>query len=104
MGIDSTMAILYAQTGLAAPLVNTTAVAPQAQIAVSRVIATEMMRQEQHKIAKAEKVEQAFVRPDDQGKGNPTRFGSRRRKLADSESEEAPLSSPFVGNLLNLKV
>ena len=57
MSVDATMAVLYAQTGLAAPLANAAAVAPQASLAMSRVLAAEMARQQQQQIEKTEKAE-----------------------------------------------
>ena len=107
MSIDATMAVLYAQTGLAAPLANAAAVAPQASLAMSRVLAAEMARQEQQQIEKTEKTEGPNIAPDGHGGGN-THFGSRRRKrppLHEAEDEEPRASSlPLVGNLLNVKV
>ena len=63
MSIDATMAVLYAQTGLAAPLANAAAVAPQASLAMSRVLAAEMARQEQQQIEKTEKPKAPTLRP-----------------------------------------
>lgn len=107
MSVDATMAVLYAQTGLAAPLANAAAVAPQASLAMSRVLAAEMARQEQQQIEKIEKAEGPNITPDGRGGGN-AQFGSRRRKrppLYDAEDDEPRASpSPLVGNLLNVKV
>ena len=50
MSIESTMAILYAQTGLAAPIVNAATVGPQAAAAMSRTLAAEMAKQEQQQV------------------------------------------------------
>lgn len=105
MSIDATMAVLYAQTGLAAPLANAAVVAPQASLAMSRVLAAEMARQEQQQIEKTEKTEGPNISPD--GRGNSANFGSRRRKrppLREAENNEPPSCSPLVGNLLNVKV
>lgn len=105
MSIDATMAVLYAQTGLAAPLANAAAVAPQASLAMSRVLAAEMARQEQQQIEKTEKTEGPNISPDGRGGAH---FGSRRRRRQpprDAEEHEARASSsPLVGNLLNVKV
>ncbi|WP_022654962.1 hypothetical protein [uncultured Desulfovibrio sp.] len=107
MSIDATMAVLYAQTGLAAPLANAAAVAPQASLAMSRVLAAEMARQEQQQIEKTEKTESPNIVPDGRGGGN-AHFGSRRRRrppLHEAEDDESRASSsPLVGNLLNVKV
>ena len=70
MSVDATMAVLYAQTGLAAPLANAAAVAPQASLAMSRVLAAEMARQEQQQIEKTEKAEGPNITPDGRGGGN----------------------------------
>lgn len=108
MSIDATVAILYAQTNLAAPLVNTLAVAPQASLSMSKVLAAEMAKQEQQKIAKTEKIEKASIRPDDKGSNSSFGFGSRRRgrpeQMENLENEDKPQISPLIGNLLNVKV
>ena len=115
MSVDATMAVLYAQTGLAAPLANAAAVAPQASLAMSRVLAAEMARQQQQQIAKTEKAEGPNIKTPDPptpppagGGGGNAQFGSRRRKRPqpyDAEDDEPRASpSPLVGNLLNVKV
>ncbi|MGE9985410.1 hypothetical protein [Desulfovibrio sp. SGI.169] len=103
MSVDATMAVLYAQTGLAAPLANAAVVAPQASLAMSRVLAAEMARQEQQQIEKTEKTEEPNISPD--GRGG-ARFGNRRRRRPprEAEGDEPRVSSPLVGNLLNVKV
>ena len=50
MSVDATMAVLYAQTNLAANVSNAAAVAPQASVAMSRVLAAAMAKQEQQQI------------------------------------------------------
>lgn len=105
MSVDTTMAVLYAQTGLAAPMANAAAVGPQASLAMSRMLAAEMARQEQQQIEKIEKTEEPKITPD--GRDQRGYFGSRRRKRPSpaSEKEDQPLQvSPLVGNLLNVKV
>ena len=98
MSVDATMAVLYAQTGLAAPLANAAAVAPQASLAMSRVLAAEMARQEQQQIEKTEKAEGPNITPDGRGGGN-AQFGSRRRKrppLYDAEDDELRIGRAHV--------
>ena len=108
MSVDATMAVLYAQTGMATSMVNAAAVGPQASAAMSRVLAAEMARHEQQQIAKSEAGDKTKLSPDADG-GTPTpQFGSRRRKRPqpyDAEDDEPRASpSPLVGNLLNVKV
>ena len=107
MSVDTTMAVLYAQTGLAAPLTNAAAVGPQASLAMSRVLAAEMARQEQQQVEKTERTTEEPGISDD-GRGRRGLFGSRRRQrlatLLEEEDVPAPAASPLVGNLLNVKV
>ena len=109
MSVDATMAVLYAQTGMATSMVNAAAVGPQASAAMSRVLAAEMARHEQQQIAKSEAGDKTKLSPDADG-GRPTpQFGSRRRKRPPPlvpDKDEAPRvpDSPLVGKLLNLKV
>ena len=110
MSIESTMAILYAQTGLAAPIVNATAVGPQAAAAMSRTLAAEMAKQEQQQVNKTEpQAEGAKVSPDAQNKQEEQMFGNRRKRRPfqappEEDDEPRPSGSPLVGNLLNLKI
>lgn len=105
MGVDTTMAVLYAQSGLSNQA-NVAMVAPQASLAVTRMLAIESMRQERQQVAKGEKTEGATVGKD--GGGNKGLFGSRRRMRRVAQEQEAdgerPSPSPIVGNLLNVKV
>lgn len=111
MSIDSTMAFLYAQTGLAAPLAHSADVAPHAAAAMSRSLAEEMARLESQQVEKTEKKKEGSrVGPDGrQGQGGGM-FGSRRRKrvpfpgAADGEDDARPSGSPLIGNLLNVKI
>lgn len=110
MSLESTMAILYAQTGLAAPIVNATTVGPQAAAAMSRVLAAEMAKQEQQQVNKAEpQAEGAKVSPDAQQQKQGQMFGNRRKRrpfqqAPDDSDEPRPSGSPLVGNLLNIKI
>lgn len=105
MSVDTTMAVLYAQSGLSTNVANAAMVAPQASLAMSRVLAAEAARQEREQVEKTEKTENPNVNADDgENKGF---FQSRRRaRRADKEKiEEAPLpTTPFLGNLLNVKI
>ena len=107
MSVDTTMAVLYAQTGLAAPFANAAAVAPQASLAMSRMLAAEMARQQQQQVEKTEKTaEKSNIKPD--GRGSQGQFGSRRRQrqaATQEDAQEAPQSlTSLVGCLLNVKV
>lgn len=108
MSVEGTMAILYAQSNLAAPLVNTQVVSPQASAAMSRVLAAEMAQQERHKVTKVEKTVNNNVSRERRGRGD-VGFGSRRRRrqpVGDAEEglDKQLFDSPTVGNFLNLKV
>ena len=108
MSIDTTMAVLYAQSGLSTSVANAAAVAPQAAVAMSRVLAAEQARTERQQVEKSEKTDGPGIQPD--GHGGSSWFGSRRwrgRRMAQAaeEADEArPSTSPLVGNLLNVKV
>ena len=108
MSIDTTMAVLYAQSGLSTSVANAAAVAPQAAVAMSRVLAAEQARMERQQVEKSEKTDGPDIQPD--GHQGSSWFGSRRwrgRRMAaeDPDADEArPPTSPLVGNLLNVKV
>jgi hypothetical protein len=101
------MAVLYAQTALATPIASSAAVAPQAALAMSRVLAAEMAKQEHQHVEKSEKTDGTRVSDDSGGKRRAP-FGSRRSRRApragNAGEDAAPAASPLVGNLLNVKV
>ncbi|WP_165079346.1 MULTISPECIES: hypothetical protein [unclassified Desulfovibrio] len=108
MSIDTTMAVLYAQSGLSTSVANAAAVAPQASLAMSRVLAAEQARMERQQVEKSEKTDGPDIQPD--GHHGSSWFGSRRwrGRRAPLEAEEPdgarPSASPLVGNLLNVRV
>lgn len=105
MSVDTTMAVLYAQSGLS-NMANVAATAPQASLAMSRVLAAEQARQERQQVEKSDKGEKSNINPDREGSRGF--FGSRmraRHKTDISAEEEPPrATSPIVGNFLNVKV
>lgn len=111
MSIDPTIAILYAQTGYTSRAAHDAATGPQAAIAMSRLLAQEVAKQEQQQVQSLQSAGESLVTKDDRedehgGQGVP--FGSRRRnrppppELEDDEPSKP--DGPLVGNLLNLKV
>ncbi|CAI3235788.1 hypothetical protein [Desulfovibrio legallii] len=105
MSVDATVAVLYAQTGLATSLANAAAVAPQASAAMARVLAAEMARQEQRQINKSEPGAKMSLEAEAREGGGRPGFATRRRARAAPATEEEPApASPLVGNFLNLKV
>ncbi|MBR4741482.1 MAG: hypothetical protein IK079_01095 [Desulfovibrio sp.] len=106
MSVDTTIAVLYAQTGLGTQFAHAAAVAPHAQAAMTRVLALETAKQEQHLIEKTNETEEKTVSKDGRQKQGKQTFGSRRRLRAKGkeETEETPRTMPYTGNLLNLTV
>lgn len=104
MSVDTTMAVLYAQSGLS-NMANLAAVAPQASLAMSRVLAAEQMREERQKVENNEKTEKSNINPDREGGRGFFHSRMRSRRDVDAEDHEdlAPVSA-LVGNLLNVKV
>ncbi len=106
MSVDATMAVLNAQTNLATSVSNAAAVAPQASTAMSRVLAAAMAKQEQQQVAQTDPSHQAALTPDAEKRGAP-QFGSRRKRRPpppEPEPATGEMTSPLVGNLLNIKV
>jgi len=106
MSVDATMAVLYAQTNLATSVSNAAAVAPQASTAMSRVLAAAMAKQEQQQVAQTDSSHQAALSPDAEKRGAP-QFGNRRKRRPpppEPEPATGEMTSPLVGNLLNIKV
>lgn len=105
MGVDTTIAVLYAQTGLGTQVAHAAAVAPHAQAAMTRVLALETAKQEQHLVEKTDKGEQKTVGKDGR-QGSSGAFGSRRRKRAETDEQDqgARNFDDYAGNLLNVTV
>lgn len=108
MSLDPTMAILYAQTGYTARVAHEAATAPQTAGAMARVMAEELLRQEQRQVQRMEKGDEPRVAGEGGQHPGQTPFGSRRRNRrafvpSEETAPEATLS-PLVGNFLNLKV
>lgn len=82
MSVDATVAVLYAQTGLATSLANAAAVAPQASAAMARVLAAEMARQEQRQINKSEPGAKMSLEAEAREGGGRPGFATRRRARA----------------------
>lgn len=107
MAVDTTIAVLWAQTGLGTQFAHTAAVQPHAQAAMSRILALETAKQEQHTVEKSSNTEKTGISKDG-GQKSGAKFGSRRRQRRNSPEENEDLSilasTPYTGNLLNVKV
>jgi len=110
MAINPTLALLYAQTNLAARHSHDVAVAPEVALNMSRAMAEEMARAEAKQVAKVDNNSpEVLVKDDDTEKKDDSSFGNRRRKRAhfvpEVEDEDyINAKGPFIGNLLNVKV
>lgn len=106
MSVDTTLAVLYAQSGLSNQA-NAAATAPQASLAMSRVLAAEQAREERYQVEKNEKSEKSNINPDRHGgrqafvKKMRARRGMPKEEI---ERESVWHVSPVVGHLLNVKV
>lgn len=104
MSVDTTMAVLYAQSGLSTNVANAAMVAPQASLAMTRMLAAEAIRQERYQIEKNEKTEEGRINKDNQ-QSRPFQGRLRRRKSRiEVKEEEILATTPVIGNLLNVKV
>ena len=103
MSVDTTMAVLYAQSGLSTNVANAAMVAPQASLAMTRMLAAENLRQEREKVENAESVGNQGI--NDEEEDNGSFFGSPHRKKRHEQVDGNPLpTTPFIGNLLNMKI
>lgn len=104
MSVDTTMAVLYAQSGLSNNA-NAAMVAPQASLAMARVLAAEEARQEREQVEKGDKTEKGNIQSDKDGRKGffQSRLRARRKPTEEKEEEALPVT-PVIGNLLNVKV
>ena len=103
MSVDTTLAVLYAQSGLSTNVANAAMVAPQASLAMTRVLAAEALRQEREQVEKTEETEETILHPDGENKPE-SRAGRRIRRRQSVEIEEPLQTTAFCGNLLNIKI
>lgn len=104
MSVDTTLAVLYAQSGLSTNVANAAMVAPQASLAMTRVLAAEEARQQRYKIEKNEKTEESRINKDG-GQRFSLAARLKRRKIGKAaEGDNTLATTPFSGNLLNVKV
>lgn len=105
MSVDTTLAVLYAQSNLS-NAANVAMVAPQASLAMTRVLAAEAMRQERQQVEKNEKTDNPNINQEEGEKKGffQSRLRARRNKPAEEEDLPPRAKSPIIGNLLNVKV
>lgn len=105
MSVDTTLAVLYAQSNLS-NAANVAMVAPQASLAMTRVLAAEALRQERYQIEKSDKTDKPGINADEGGKKGffQSRLRARRARKEAAKDEAPPAKSPIIGNLLNVKV
>ena len=106
--IHPTVALLYAQTNLAAKFANETVAALATQPEMSKLLAAEMAKQEKQQVQEAQKGDPSGkLVGDGSGQGH-RQFGSRRRQRAHQplpeENEAREPANALLGNLLNLKI
>ena len=105
MSVDTTLAVLYAQSGLSTNVANAAMVAPQASLAMTRMLAAENLRQEREKVEKSENAENRGINNNEEEGEDGSFFSSPQRRKRHSIVEEASLqTTPFLGNLLNMKI
>ena len=106
--IHPTVALLYAQTNLAAKFANETAAALATQPEMSKLLAAEMVKQEKQQVQETQKGDPSGKLAGDGSSGHGhRRFGSRRRQRAQPSPEEEHVNASadaLLGNLLNLKI
>ena len=105
--INANLAVLYAQTGMSTAVAHAAEVAPQASVAVSRMLANEMARQERQQVIKSEQSNRTALSKDAEHR-NSLGFGGRReprQEEPEEDQDEQPIALFMdVGNVLNVDV
>lgn len=104
MSVDTTMAVLYAQSGLSTNVANAAMVAPQAALAMTRVLAAENLRQEREQVEKSEKTENPNIHDEEGGGSSYFSTAHRKDRHSRPDGDEPLPTTPFLGNLLNMKI
>jgi hypothetical protein len=105
--IHPTVALLYAQTNLAAKFANEAVAALATQPEMSKLLAMEMAKQEKLQVREVQKGDASDKMVGDGSSGQGRHFGSRRRQRTLPPPEEDNVPAPanaLRGNLLNLKI
>ena len=106
--IHPTVALLYAQTSLAAKFANEAVAALATQPEMSRLLAAEMAKHEKQQVQETQKGDPSGKLVGDGSSGRDhRRFGSRRQRRAQPPSEKENVRAPadaLVGNFLNVKI
>lgn len=107
--VNPTVALLYAQTGLAAKFANEAVASLAAQPEIAKRMAAELTNQERMQVQEMQKGDPTGRMIGDGGERRGGRqFGSRRRRRAPppvpEEENTSPPAGALVGNLLNLKI
>ena len=105
--IHPTVALLYAQTGLAAKFANEAVAALAMQPEMSKLLAAELAKHEKQQVQETQKGDPPGKLVDDGASGGRRQFGNRRRRRAHPPPEEEHARAPagaLLGNLLNLKI
>ncbi len=79
---------------------------PETAQALTQQLALDLLRQDAEKVEKPEIGAKSGMVGDDEGGGAAFggEAGQRERRQPQEEPEEAPVSNPLVGKLLNVKV
>ena len=107
MNVHPTVALLYAQTTLAAKAANETTASFATQPEIARQLATELANLQRQQVQNAQRGDSSGkLASDGGGQGGAHYFGSRRRHRTQPppEETETPPPNALLGNLLNLKV
>ena len=106
--IHPTVALLYAQTSLAAKFAHETVAALASQPEMSKLLAGEMAKLEKQQVQETQKGDPSGKLVGDGSSGHGGRhFGSRRRQrphLPPEAEKPRPPADVMLGNLLNLKI
>jgi hypothetical protein len=107
MPVDPIMPLTYMQDmGPTAKLVHDASVRPDAAQAMAKIMAEEMLREENKQVQKSQPGEQSTAINGEGGGGGQGAMHQERRQ-AQEEKEDAPPSEsadPFVGKLVNRKI
>lgn len=106
MSIIPTIPALFAQTGYTARVAHEAATAPQTAQSMARVMAEELLRQEQKQVPVVDNTDEPRIADRGGQENRQTPFGNRRRNRQQhtEDPSPSPAEAPLVGNLLNIKV
>ncbi len=107
MQINATVGVLYAQMNYASRAASDAATGPESSLAMSRLLAQEMAKQEQSQVQAPDPSAESKITDENVSEREARKqFTDQEHENDRQDVEDSPTtpSDPLVGNLINMKI